>query len=262
MTGAPGTGKTLLARAIAGEAGVRFFFNSGSDFDEMFVGLGASRIRELFIKAKKSAPCIIFIDEIDAIASSRQNLDPTSRQTLNQLLVEIDGFLPSDDIIVIGATNFPEAVDPALKRSGRLEKEIHIPLPDFKGRLEILDLYLNKILFDKDLNREFIARKTIGLTGASIQNIVNLAAINAVKLNKDYCESSDFEYAIDRVLLGISRSSYSMTDDELMNTAYHELGHAIMAHFTGFHEVHKITILPRGQSLGHTSYLPKKEHNL
>ena len=200
MTGAPGTGKTLLARAIAGEAGVRFFFNSGSDFDEMFVGLGASRIRELFIKAKKSAPCIIFIDEIDAIASSRQNLDPTSRQTLNQLLVEIDGFLPSDDIIVIGATNF--------------------------------------------------------------QNIVNLAAINAVKLNKDYCESSDFEYAIDRVLLGISRSSYSMTDDELMNTAYHELGHAIMAHFTGFHEVHKITILPRGQSLGHTSYLPKKEHNL
>ena len=262
LTGAPGTGKTLLAKAIAGEAGVNFFYNSGSDFDEMFIGLGASRIRKLFKKAKKQAPCIIFIDEIDALASSRKGMDSTSRQALNQLLVEIDGFTPSDSVIVIAATNLPEVIDNALKRSGRFDKEVHVPLPNLKGRKEILDLYLTKIQYDNDMDTEFIARKTIGMTGAAIANIVNLAAVNAAKYNKPFCDASDFDYAIDRVMLGISRNTYSMTDEEIYNTSYHELGHAFMAFYTGFSEIHKITILPRGHTLGHTAYLPRKEHGI
>lgn len=260
LTGQPGTGKTLLARAIAGEAGVKFFYNSGSDFDEMFVGLGASRVRELFQEAKKSAPCIIFIDEIDAMAAKRSSNDG-SRQTLNQLLVEIDGFMPSDNIIVIGATNLPEAVDPALKRAGRLDKEIEIPLPDKKGRLEILELYLSKIKASPSINTDLLSTKMQGMTGAEIANVVNLSAIQAAKSGKEQCDMNDFDYAIDRVSIGIESRTMQMRDEDKINTAYHELGHAFMAYSTGFHEIHKITILPKGFSLGHTAYLPKKQHD-
>lgn len=262
LTGAPGTGKTLLARAIAGEAGVKFFYCSGSEFDEVFVGVGASRMRELFKTAREQAPSIIFIDELDAITTTRGNLNSFMQQTLNQLLIEIDGFSPTDNVVVIGATNFPQAIDPALKRSGRLEKEISVPLPNKKGRKEILDLYLASVIYDKDMDTDFIVKKTIGMTGASIANIVNIAATHAAKENRSSCGTLDFDYAIDRVIIGISRSNFTMTSEEIYKTAYHELGHALIHYFADLGEVHKITILPRGHSLGHTAYLPKKENEL
>ena len=263
LTGNPGTGKTLLAKAIAGEAGVRFYYCSGSEFDEMFLGLGAKRIRSLFKKAKKNAPCIIFIDEIDCVAKNRSSsLDSSDSQILNQLLIELDGFEPSDGVIVIGATNFPESIDPAIKRSGRFDKEIYVPVPDLKGRTEILELYLAKIKKDSSINAHDIAQKTIGMTGAELANIVNLAAINAVKYERTICNVDDFEQAIDRIKIGLTVKTYSMTDDERNCTVYHELGHAIVGYYTqGAGNIHKVTILPRGQSLGHTSILDKKEHN-
>ena len=261
LTGQPGSGKTLLAKAIAGEAGVRFYYCSGSDFDEMFVGLGAKRIRELFAEAKKNSPCIIFIDEIDALAGKRGSNDPnSSRQTLNQLLVEMDGFNQNDNIIVIGATNFPEILDKAIKRAGRFDKIIDLPFPDIKGRKEIIDLYLSKIKHDPSINSENIAKKTMGMTGADLFNIINISALHAVKEGRASCALQDIDYAIDRIKIGIEIRSYSMTDEEITNTAYHEVGHALVAYLTkGTGEINKVTILPRGPSLGHTSILDTKE---
>lgn len=261
LTGKPGTGKTLLAKAIAGEAGVTFFYCSGSEFDEMFVGMGAKRVRSLFAEAKKKAPAIIFIDEIDALASNRGSLAGMyTKQSLNQLLTEMDGFSTKEKIIVIAATNFPESLDKAIKRSGRFDKEINIPVPDRKGRGEILDLYLSRIKKDESVDKEAIISKTMGMTGAEISNVVNLAALNAVKAGRVLCLPDDFEQAIDRIKIGLVSRTYTMTESEKMCTVYHELGHAIVGYFTeGAAKLHKVTILPRGQSLGHTSILDSKE---
>ena len=262
LTGKPGTGKTLLAKAIAGEAGVKFFFCSGSEFEEVFTGLGAKRIRSLFKKARKNSPCVIFIDEIDGIAGNRNNLSNSStKQSLNQLLIELDGFKANDQVVVIAATNFPESLDKAVRRSGRFDKEITIPVPDLKGRKEILDLYLSRIKHDESINSADIAKKTTGMTGADLANIVNLAALESVKNNKKVSTLEDFEHAIDRIKIGLAIKTYSMTEDEKMNTIYHELGHAIVGYLTkGAGDIHKVTILPRGQSLGHTSIIDAKEN--
>lgn len=261
LTGHPGTGKTLLAKAIAGEAAVRFYYCSGSDFDEMFVGLGAKRIRDLFQEAKNAGPCIVFIDEIDSIANKRGNFDEeSSRQTLNQLLVEMDGFTQSDSVIVIAATNFPESLDAAIKRPGRFDKIIDLPVPDLKARADLLEFYLNKVKRNDNIDIKLIAKKTIGFTGADIENMINIAALNAVKYDREACESEDFEHALDRLRLGIAIKSFTMSEQELLNTAYHEIGHALVAYFTkGAGEIHKITILPRGPSLGHTSIIDSKD---
>mmetsp|Transcript_217 Transcript_217/g.202 ORF Transcript_217/g.202 Transcript_217/m.202 type:complete len:451 (+) Transcript_217:377-1729(+) len=261
MTGRPGTGKTLLAKAIAGEAGVKFYFNSGSDFEEVFVGLGAKRIRELFREAKRNAPCIIFIDEIDALGASRKSKDFNyNRQSLNQLLVEMDGFEPKDNILVIGATNYPESLDHALKRAGRFDKVIDIPMPDKKGRTQILELYLKKVYHDETVTPEIVAKGTIGMTGADLANVVNLAVLNAVKEGRSACNINDVERSIDRILMGVERRSLSLTDEEKLNTAIHEVGHALTAVLTqGADPLHKTTILPRGPSLGMTVSLPDKD---
>lgn len=261
LTGKPGTGKTLLAKAIAGEAGVSFFYCSGSDFDEMFVGIGAGRVRDLFARAKLYSPCIIFIDEIDALAKKRNKFDyAKSRQTLNQLLIEMDGFTRNHHVIVIGATNIPNELDPALKRSGRFDKVIDVPVPDLKGRIEIVNLYLDKIKHGEDVKTETIAKKAMGMTGADIRNIINIAALHAVKENREICQMVDMEHAIDRVKMGIEIRSYTMSESEIMNTAYHETGHALVGSLTkGCGDLHKVTILPRGYSLGHTSVLDSKE---
>ena len=262
LTGRPGTGKTLLAKAIAGEAGVAFFYCSGSDFEEMLSGIGAKRVRELFRLAKANTPCIIFIDEIDAIGGKRsRGEEGSSRQTLNQILCEMDGFKPNHFITVIGATNFPESLDKALKRAGRFDKIIDVPLPDLQGRTEIVQLYLDKIVHQKKIDPSIIARKTMGMTGADIANIINIAALHAVKEGGTVCLLEDIDYAIDRVKIGIEIRSYSMSEEEIMNTAYHEVGHALVAYLTkGTGDLHKITILPRGPSLGHTSILDTKEN--
>lgn len=261
LTGGPGTGKTLLAKAVAGEAGVKFFYCSGSDFDEMFVGLGSQRMRELFSAAKKSAPCILFIDEIDSLAAKRNLVHGgSSRQTLNQLLVEMDGFETSDSVIVIAATNFPESLDKAIKRSGRFDKIIDLPSPDFKGRLALFELYASKVKCVQGLKFDLMAKKTIGMTGADISNLVNIAALQAVYKERTECSMEDFEYALDRMRIGIENRTLVMSEQDLWDTAYHEVGHALMAYYTkGAGELHKITILPRGPSLGHTSIVGKKE---
>lgn len=257
LTGRPGTGKTLLAKAIAGEAGCKFFSCSGSEFDELFVGLGAKRVRSLFEEAKNNSPCIVFIDEIDALARTRKFGDES--QSLNQLLIEMDGFSPMDQVVVIAATNFPEMLDEALKRSGRFDKEISIPVPDLKGRTEIISLYLKKIKCADEVLAHDIAKKTSGMTGADLENIVNLAALNAVKEGRKTCIGEDFEVAVDRVVIGLSVRSYTMTEQEKECTVYHELGHAVVGFFTeGAGELHKVTILPRGRSLGHTSLFQKE----
>jgi ATP-dependent metalloprotease len=261
LTGSPGTGKTLLAKAIAGEAGVKFFHCSGSDFEEVFVGLGSKRIRTLFERARENAPCIIFIDEFDSIGHSRDSISPS--QILNQLLVEMDGFTNNDGVVILAATNFPESLDSAVKRSGRFDKQIDVPVPDLRGRKEILDLYISKIKHDDSINTKELAKKTIGMTGADLANIVNLAALNSVKENRAVCNLEDFENAIDRIKIGFIIRSYSMSEKEIKNTIYHELGHAIVGYYTqGAGEIHKVTILPRGHSLGHTSILEPKENNI
>lgn len=261
LTGRPGTGKTLLAKAIAGEANVKFFFNSGSDFEEVFVGLGAKRIRELFKEAKKAAPCIIFIDEIDALGASRKSKDFNyNRQSLNQLLVEMDGFDAKDNILIIGATNFAESLDHALKRAGRFDKVIDVPLPDKKGRAQILDLYLKKIYHDESITSEIVAKSSIGMTGADLANLVNLAVLNAVKEGRSACNIHDVEVSIDRIYMGVERRSLTLNDEEKLNTAIHEVGHALAAVYTkGADPLHKTTILPRGPSLGMTVSLPDKD---
>ena len=266
LVGPPGCGKTMLAKAIAKEAGVNFFYCSGSEFDEMFVGVGARRIRDLFSAAKSQGPSLVFIDEIDALGSSRSAKDMSySRMTLNQLLAEMDGFNSSDDVIVIAATNTPDTLDKALVRPGRLDRHISVDPPDVKGRQDILDLYLSKVkLNPKDEISELskqVARGSIGFTGADLQNLVNLAAIRAVMLDKNFVTIEDMEYARDRVMMGAENHSKKMSENEKKNTAYHEGGHALVAMLLEKHgadPVHKATIVPRGSGiLGLVQQLPE-----
>ncbi|CDU19950.1 hypothetical protein YYC_00655 [Plasmodium yoelii 17X] len=257
LSGEPGTGKTLIARAIAGEANVPFIQASGSEFEEMFVGVGARRIRELFQTAKKHAPCIVFIDEIDAVGSKRSNRDNSAvRMTLNQLLVELDGFEQNEGIVVICATNFPQSLDKALVRPGRLDKTIVVPLPDINGRYEILKMYSNKIILSKDVDLNILARRTVGMTGADLKNILNIAAIKCSVEGKKSVDMNSIEQAFDRVVVGLQRKS-PLSDEEKNITAYHEGGHTLVNFYTeGSDPVHKATIMPRGMSLGVTWKIP------
>ena len=261
LTGEPGTGKTLLAKAVAGEAGVEFFYCSGSDFDEMYVGLGSRRMRELFRVAKSAGPCILFIDEIDCLASKRSLVHgSSSRQTLNQLLIEMDGFSINDSVIVIAATNFPESLDSAIMRSGRFDKVINLPLPDVKGRIALFNLYTTRVKCEPNINCEVLAKQTTGMTGADISNIVNISALHAVDQGRSSCTMKDFEVAIDRMKIGMENKSFLIEKEEIRATAIHEVGHALVAFYTkGAGHLHKITILPRGPSLGHASILEKKD---
>lgn len=261
LVGSPGTGKTLLAKAIAGEAGVPFFSISGSDFVEMFVGVGASRVRDLFEQAKKNAPCIIFIDEIDAVGRHRGaglgGGHDEREQTLNQLLVEMDGFEGNEGIIIIAATNRPDVLDPALLRPGRFDRQIVVPIPDVRGRLEILNVHTKKIPIADNVDLEKIARGTPGFSGADLANLVNEAALLAARNAKEKVEMSDFESAKDKVLMGVERRSMVLSDAEKRNTAYHEAGHALVAKLTpGTDPIHKVSIIPRGRALGVTQQLP------
>ena len=261
LVGAPGTGKTLLARAIAGEAGVPFFSMSGSDFVEMFVGVGASRVRDLFEQAKKSSPCIIFIDEIDAVGRHRGaglgGGHDEREQTLNQLLVEMDGFETNAGVIIIAATNRPDVLDPALLRPGRFDRQVVVPQPDVKGRLEILKVHTRNKPIDEKVNLDEIARGTPGFSGADLENLVNEAALLAARTGKTSVEKPDFEAAKDKVLMGVERKSMIISDTEKKNTAYHEAGHALVAQLTpGTDPLHKVSIIPRGRALGVTQQLP------
>ncbi len=261
LVGSPGTGKTLLAKAIAGEAGVPFFSISGSDFVEMFVGVGASRVRDLFEQAKKSAPCIIFIDEIDAVGRHRGaglgGGHDEREQTLNQLLVEMDGFEGTEGVIIIAATNRPDVLDPALLRPGRFDRQVVVPQPDVKGRIEILKVHTRNIPVDENVNLEKIARGTPGFSGADLANLVNEAALLAARKSKTKVDKSDFESAKDKVLMGVERKSMIISEEEKKNTAYHEAGHALVAKLTpGTDPIHKVSIIPRGRALGVTQQLP------
>ena len=264
LVGPPGTGKTLLARAIAGEADVPFFTISGSDFVEMFVGVGASRVRDLFIQGKKNAPCIIFIDEIDAVGRHRGaglgGGHDEREQTLNQLLVEMDGFESNEGVILISATNRPDVLDPALLRPGRFDRQVVVPSPDLKGREAIINVYLKKKLIADDVDASVLARGTPGFTGADIENMVNEAALMAARKNKDKVEMVDFEAAKDKVLMGTERRSMIISDEEKKITAYHEAGHTVIARLLpGTDPIHKVTIIPRGMALGLTQQLPVDE---
>lgn len=261
LVGPPGTGKTLLAKAIAGEAGVPFFSISGSDFVEMFVGVGASRVRDLFEQAKKNAPCIIFIDEIDAVGRQRGaglgGGHDEREQTLNQLLVEMDGFESNEGIIVLAATNRPDVLDPALLRPGRFDRQIVVPLPDVKGRLEILKVHTKKVPLGDDVDLEKIARGTPGFSGADLSNLVNEAALLAARRNSEKVHMNDFESAKDKVLMGVERKSMVLSEEERKITAYHEAGHALVAKLTPSTDpIHKVSIIPRGRALGVTQQLP------
>jgi len=266
IVGPPGTGKTLLAKAIAGEAGVPFFSISGSDFVEMFVGVGASRVRDLFEQGKKHAPCIIFIDEIDAVGRLRGaglgGGHDEREQTLNQLLVEMDGFDTTEGVILIAATNRPDVLDPALLRPGRFDRQITVNRPDVRGRSEILKVHTKKVPLSKDVDLEIISRGTPGFSGADLENLVNEAALLAARLNKTAVELKDFEFAKDKVLMGVERKSMILTDEEKRTTAYHEAGHALMARLLpGTDPVHKVTIIPRGRALGMTMQLPTDDRH-
>ncbi len=261
LVGPPGTGKTLLARAVAGEAGVPFFSISGSDFVEMFVGVGAARVRDLFTQGKKHAPCLIFIDEIDAVGRQRGaglgGGHDEREQTLNQLLVEMDGFETNEGVILIAATNRPDVLDPALLRPGRFDRQVVVPNPDLKGRLEILKIYAKKVTMAEDVDLEVLARGTPGFSGADLENLVNEAALIAAKKNKDRVEMEDLEEAKDKVLMGKERKSVIISEEEKRITAYHEAGHAIVAKkMPKADPVHKVSIIPRGQALGITMQLP------
>jgi len=264
LVGSPGTGKTLLAKAIAGEAGVPFFSISGSDFVEMFVGVGASRVRDLFTQGKKHAPCIIFIDEIDAVGRHRGaglgGGHDEREQTLNQLLVEMDGFESNEGVILISATNRPDVLDPALLRPGRFDRQIVVPIPDVKGREGILKVHTKKIPLDDDVDLAVLARGTPGFSGADLENMVNEAALLAARAGKEKVSMEDFEAAKDKVMMGIERKSMIISEEEKRNTAYHESGHALVAKLIpGTDPIHKMTIIPRGRSLGLTQYLPIDE---
>jgi len=261
LMGPPGTGKTLLARAIAGEAGVPFFSISGSDFVEMFVGVGASRVRDLFLQGKKSAPCIIFIDEIDAVGRHRGaglgGGHDEREQTLNQLLVEMDGFESNEGVILIAATNRPDVLDPALLRPGRFDRQVVVPRPDVKGREMILKVHAKKVPLSEDVDLEVIARGTPGFSGADLANVVNEAALLAAREDKTLVESIDFDNAKDKVLMGVERRSMVISDEEKKSTAYHEAGHTLVARMIpGTDPVHKVSIIPRGRALGVTMQLP------
>ncbi|XP_061877004.1 ATP-dependent zinc metalloprotease YME1L1-like isoform X2 [Entelurus aequoreus] len=262
LVGPPGTGKTLLARAVAGEADVPFYYASGSEFDEMFVGIGASRIRNLFREAKNNAPCVIFIDELDSVGGKRieSPIHPYSRQTINQLLAEMDGFKPNEGVIVIGATNFAEALDNALIRPGRFDMQVTVPRPDVKGRTEILNWYLTKIKVDSGVNAEVIARGTVGFSGAELENLVNQAALKAAVDEKERVTMKDLEFAKDKILMGPERRSVEIDKQNKTITAYHESGHAIVAYYTKYAmPINKATIMPRGATLGHVSLLPEND---
>ena len=265
MTGSPGTGKTLLARAIAGEAKVPFFTISGSDFVEMFVGVGASRVRDMFEQAKKNAPCIIFIDEIDAVGRQRGaglgGGHDEREQTLNQLLVEMDGFEGNDGVIVIAATNRPDVLDPALLRPGRFDRQVHVPLPDIRGREAILKVHMRKVPLAEDVDPSIIARGTPGFSGADLANLINEAALFAARANGKLVTMEEFELAKDKVLMGAERRSIVMPENERMNTAYHESGHTVVAKVLSEYSdpVHKVTIIPRGRALGVTMQLPEED---
>jgi cell division protease FtsH len=264
MVGPPGTGKTLLAKSIAGEAKVPFFSISGSDFVEMFVGVGASRVRDMFEQAKKQAPCIIFIDEIDAVGRSRGagmgGGNDEREQTLNQLLVEMDGFEPNEGIIVIAATNRPDVLDPALLRPGRFDRQVTVGLPDIRGREHILGVHLRKVPLADDVKPQLIARGTPGFSGADLANLVNEAALFAARGNKRLVSMEDLEQAKDKIMMGSERKSMVMTDKEKLNTAYHESGHAIIGLVMPEHDpVYKVTIIPRGRALGVTMFLPEED---
>lgn len=262
LVGPPGTGKTLLARAVAGEADVPFYYASGSEFDEMFVGVGASRIRNLFKEAKANAPCVIFIDELDSVGGKRieSPMHPYSRQTINQLLAEMDGFKPNEGVIVIGATNFAEALDNALVRPGRFDMQVTVPRPDVKGRTEILNWYLSKIKVDPAVEAEIIARGTVGFSGAELENLVNQAALKAAVDGKEMVTMKDLEFAKDKILMGPERRSVEIDKKNKTITAYHESGHAIVAYYTkDAMPINKATIMPRGPTLGHVSMLPEND---
>jgi len=264
MVGPPGTGKTLLAKAIAGEAKVPFFTISGSDFVEMFVGVGASRVRDMFDQAKKQAPCIIFIDELDAVGRHRGaglgGGHDEREQTLNQMLVEMDGFEGSEGIIVIAATNRPDVLDPALLRPGRFDRQVVVPLPDIRGREMILKVHMRKVPLDDDVVPSVIARGTPGFSGADLANLVNEAALFAARSNKRVVSMEEFEKAKDKIMMGAERRSMVMSEKEKLNTAYHEAGHAIVGYCVPDHDpVYKVTIIPRGRALGVTMYLPEED---
>ncbi len=266
MVGQPGTGKTLLAKAIAGEARVPFFSISGSDFVEMFVGVGASRVRDMFEQAKKQAPCIIFIDEIDAVGRSRGvgigGGNDEREQTLNQLLVEMDGFEVNDGIIVIAATNRPDVLDPALLRPGRFDRQVVVGLPDIRGREQILGVHMRKVPVADDVNASIIARGTPGFSGADLANLVNEAALFAARANRNLVTMEEFEKAKDKILMGAERKTMVMSEKEKTNTAYHEAGHAIVGRVVPEHDpVYKVSIIPRGRALGVTMFLPEEDRH-
>jgi cell division protease FtsH len=266
LVGPPGTGKTLLARAVAGEANVPFFSISGSDFVEMFVGVGASRVRDLFEQGKKNAPCIIFIDEIDAVGRHRGaglgGGHDEREQTLNQLLVEMDGFESNDGVILVAATNRPDVLDPALLRPGRFDRRVVVGLPDVRGREEVLKVHIKKVPVSDDTNLNVLARGTPGFSGADLANMVNEAALNAARMNRKQVTMYDFELAKDKVLMGAERKSMLLTDEEKKVTAYHEAGHALVSYMREHSDpIHKVTIIPRGMALGVTIYLPDDRHN-
>jgi len=265
LVGSPGTGKTLLARAIAGEAGVPFFSISGSDFVEMFVGVGASRVRDMFEQAKKNAPCIVFIDEIDAVGRSRGaglgNQNDEREQTLNQLLVEMDGFEANEGIIIVAATNRPDVLDPALLRPGRFDRQVVVPRPDIDGRVKILEVHMRKVPLAPDVDGRVIARGTPGFSGADLANLVNEAALLAARRGKRLVAMQEFEDAKDKVMMGTERKSMVMTEDEKKMTAYHEAGHAIVSiHEVASDPIHKATIIPRGRALGMVMRLPERDN--
>ncbi|MDR2442790.1 MAG: ATP-dependent zinc metalloprotease FtsH [Deltaproteobacteria bacterium] len=264
LMGAPGTGKTLLARAIAGEAGVPFFSISGSDFVEMFVGVGASRVRDMFAQAKKNSPCILFIDEIDAVGRHRGaglgGGHDEREQTLNQLLVELDGFEPNEALIVIAATNRPDVLDPALLRPGRFDRQVMVPVPDVRGRVQILKVHSKKVPLSSEVSLEVVARGTPGFSGADLENLINEAALMAARSNKDHVGNDDLQAARDKIMMGAERKSMIMSEKEKNTTAWHEAGHTLVSLLCqGSDPIHKVSIIPRGNALGVTQHLPVED---